>query len=107
MSVDVYEYPDDLYATKEDGLTSPPMPMPPRKPIAPFRFARHALEHFETDVAVGDFAKRQNDGLVLGFDLGRVALSQLTRAVGGDEHHLEAVRDLLEAVFNGNAGHLD
>lgn len=42
MSVDVYEYPDDLYATKEDGLTSPPMPMPPRKPIAPFRFARHA-----------------------------------------------------------------
>lgn len=42
MSVDVYEYPDDLYATKEDGLSSPPMPMPPRKPIAPFRFARHA-----------------------------------------------------------------
>lgn len=42
MSVDVYDYPDDLYATKEDGLTSPPKPMPPRKPIAPFSFARQA-----------------------------------------------------------------
>lgn len=31
-------FPDDLYATKEDGLTAAPQPYPERKPIAPFRF---------------------------------------------------------------------
>ena len=31
-------FPDDLYATKEDGQTAAPQPLPERKPISPFRF---------------------------------------------------------------------
>jgi len=44
-------------------------------------------------------------GLVLALDLGRVALAQHSRPVGGRQHQLEAVGYLLEAVFNGDAGH--
>ena len=32
-------------------------------------------------------------------------LRQMTGAVGSHENHLEAVRDLLQAVFNSNTGH--
>ena len=44
-------------------------------------------------------------GLSRGIDLGRVALRQLTRAIRGGERQLKAVRNLLQAIFNGDAGH--
>ena len=44
-------------------------------------------------------------GLFLVSIFGRVALAQHARAVGRGEHELEAVRDLGEAVFDGDAGH--
>ncbi|MDO5531294.1 bifunctional (p)ppGpp synthetase/guanosine-3',5'-bis(diphosphate) 3'-pyrophosphohydrolase [Sutterella sp.] len=33
-------FPDDMYATAEEGST--PLPTPPRKPISPFGFTKHA-----------------------------------------------------------------
>ena len=35
-------FPDDLYATQEEAGGAAPQPMPPRKPVAPFRFLKHA-----------------------------------------------------------------
>ena len=34
-------FPDDMYATKEDGLPAQPMPRAQRKTIAPFSFTKH------------------------------------------------------------------
>src|SRR5690606_24220849 len=39
-------------------------------------------------------------------DLGGVALAQHAGAVGRGQHQLEAVGDLLEAVLDGDAGHI-
>lgn len=42
MTVDTAPlFPDDMYATKEDGLTAQPMPRAQRKTIAPFSFTKH------------------------------------------------------------------
>ena len=35
MTVERIQYPDDLYATREDGVSAAPMPMPARKPAPP------------------------------------------------------------------------
>lgn len=64
------------------------------------------LQKIHANFAFSDLAQRDDGGLVLGVDQGLVSLRELTRAVCGDQNHLEAVRDLLEAIFNGNAGHL-
>src|SRR4029453_12428602 len=69
------------------------------------RLDRHLFQHVDADLAGGDLAQRGDAGLVLGLDLGRVALAQHARAIGRGEHELEAVRDLDEAVFAGDAGH--
>ena len=34
-------FPEDMYATREEGAV--PLPTPPRKPISPFGFAKHAV----------------------------------------------------------------
>src|SRR6188768_2360834 len=69
------------------------------------RSAGHLLQHFEADLAFGDFAQRGHGRLVLALDLGRVALAQHAGAIRGGEHELETVRDLKQAVFDGDAGH--
>ena len=61
---------------------------------------------FQADLAGGDFAQGGHAGLVARFDLGRVALAQHAGAVGRSQHQLEAVGDLLQAVFDGDAGHV-
>ena len=63
------------------------------------------LEHLDTDLALSDFAQCGHGRLVLAVDLGRVALAQHARTVRGGKHQLETVRDLFEAVFDGDAGH--
>src|SRR5664279_632777 len=70
------------------------------------RSGRNLAQHFLADFAGGDLAQGGHAVLVLRFDLGRVALAQHARAVGGGEHELEAVGDLFQAVFNGDAGHV-
>src|SRR3954447_12048131 len=67
---------------------------------------RHLLQHFDTDLAGSDLAQRDDRGLVAAFDLRRVTLSELTRAIGCGKREFETVRDLFEAVFDGNAGHV-
>src|SRR4030095_10758586 len=63
------------------------------------------FEHFQADLALGDRAHGGDGGLVPSLDLGRVALGQHASAVGGGQDELETVGYLLQAVFNGNAGH--
>jgi hypothetical protein len=65
----------------------------------------HFFQHFEADLACGDFPQGGHGGLVLAFDSGGVALAEHAGAVGGGQNQLEAVRDFFEAVFDGNAGH--
>ncbi|KGC61213.1 hypothetical protein DM47_2622 [Burkholderia mallei] len=66
----------------------------------------HFLQHFDADLAGRDLAQRDDRRLVAAFDLRRMALRELPRAVGGGERQFEAVRNLLQAVFNGNASHV-
>jgi len=66
---------------------------------------RHFLEHFDADFARGDLAQGGNAGLVLALNLGRVALAEHARTVGGSQHQLETVGDLLQAVFDGDTGY--
>jgi hypothetical protein len=53
----------------------------------------------------GDLAQRGHTGLVLGLDLGQVALSEHAGSVGSCQNQLEAFGDLLEAIFDGDEGH--
>ena len=43
MTVERIQYPDDLYATREDGVAAAPMPMPQRKP-APIKKTSAAVK---------------------------------------------------------------
>src|SRR5690606_33146239 len=47
-----------------------------------------------------------DSGLVASFYFGRVALAQHACPVGGCQNELKTVRDLLKAVFDGDASHL-
>src|SRR6185369_14870101 len=67
--------------------------------------ARDLFEHLQADLALGNFAQGGHAGLVLAFDLGRMALAQHAGAIGCGQNELEAVWNVLQAVFNGNAGH--
>ena len=69
------------------------------------RSAWHFLEHFNADLAGGNFAQRRHARLVAALDARRVPLAEHARPVGGCQHQLETVGDLLKAVFDGDAGH--
>jgi hypothetical protein len=64
--------------------------------------AGHFAQHFDADFLRGYLAQGSDWRLVLHFELGRVALSELARTVGGSKGELKAVGNLFEAVFNGN-----
>jgi hypothetical protein len=65
---------------------------------------RDLFQHFQTDFASSDLTQGNDGRLVLGFDLRGVALQQLACAVGRGEGQLEAVRDIFQAIFDGDAG---
>src|SRR5579864_343875 len=67
---------------------------------------RHLLQHFDADLASRDFTQRDNGGLVAAFDLRRMTLCELTRAIGCGKRQFETIRDLFQTVFDGNAGHV-
>jgi hypothetical protein len=58
------------------------------------------------DQAIRDFAKCDHRGLVV-LELNHWvgSMSDATRALRRDEHHLENVFDVFEAIFDGNTGH--
>ena len=66
---------------------------------------RDFFQHFNTNFTRCDFTQGGYAGFVLAFNFWRVALVEHAGAVGGSKNQLEAVRDLLEAVFDGDAGH--
>src|SRR5690606_37544606 len=56
---------------------------------------------------VGDLAKCDHGVLVVvAIDGDRRALGDLARTMTGQKNQLEAVLDLVDAILNGNAGHL-
>jgi hypothetical protein len=58
------------------------------------------------DRLVGDLAERYDGILVIiALDGGRRTLRDHARAMGRQENQLEAVRKLIDAVFNGDARH--
>src|SRR5471030_1901725 len=65
------------------------------------------FQHFNADLAGGDFAQRDDGRLVLGVDFRRVALQQLARAIGRRQRQLETVRDIFQTIFNRDTGHLN
>lgn len=70
-----------------------------------FALCRNLAQHLDAHLALGYFAQCGYRRFVARIDLGCVALRQLTRAIRGGERQLEAVRNLLQAIFNGDAGH--
>ena len=70
--------------------------------IADDRFLKFlGLDHF-----LGDFAQRDDRVLVAVAVDGQIgAARNLARALGGNQHQVEPVRDLVHAIFNRNARH--
>src|SRR5215471_5202965 len=66
----------------------------------------HLLQHFDADLASRNLAQRDNGRLVAAFDLGRVTLCELAGAISRGERQFEAVRNLFQTVFDGDAGHV-
>ena len=57
-------------------------------------------------LALGDFTQGHHRGLVvLPFDERVGAVRQPARALGREQHELEHVLDVVQTVFDGNAGH--
>jgi hypothetical protein len=69
--------------------------------------AWYFFQHLNADLASSDFAQGGHAWFVFAFDLGSVALAEHACAVSGAQHQLKAIRDLLEAIFNSDAGHVD
>jgi hypothetical protein len=70
------------------------------------RFDQVLLELLQRDGLVGDLAERDHGVLVVVAIQGDLfAAGQVARALGGEQDQLEAVRDLLDAVFNGDTRH--
>ena len=66
----------------------------------------YLVQHLGADQAVGHFTQGDHGGLVvLALHPGLVPHGQLPGALGGDQDQLEAVVDVFQAIFNGNAGH--
>jgi hypothetical protein len=68
--------------------------------------AWYFFQHLDADVASRNFAQGGHAWLILALHLWGVALAEHASAVSGAEHQLKAVRDLLEAIFNSDAGHV-
>jgi hypothetical protein len=73
--------------------------------VAPVGSAGNLLEHFQANFAIGDFAQGCNGRLIAAFNFGSMALAQHACAVSSRQHELEAIGDLLQAVFNSDACH--
>jgi hypothetical protein len=69
--------------------------------------AWYFFQHLDADVASRNFAQGGHAWFVLALNLRCVALAEHASAVSGAQHQLKAVRDLLEAIFNSDAGHVD
>jgi len=71
------------------------------------RFLRLRLtEHVGGNVAGCDFAQRHHGRLViLKRQRGLRSIGKPARALGSEHHELEQVIDVVQAVFDGNAGH--
>jgi hypothetical protein len=69
--------------------------------------AWYFFQHLDADLASCNFSQGGHAWFVFAFDLGGVALAEHASAVSGAQHQLKAVRDLLEAIFNSDAGHVD
>ena len=64
------------------------------------------LDAAEVDGFVGDLAQRDHRVLVVvAVDGQLLAAAQVARALGGEQNQLEAVGNLLDAVFDGDARH--
>ena len=68
--------------------------------------AGNFLQHLFSGLAFSDFAQGDHRRLILRVDLRGIALGDLTGAVSGAQHELEAIRNLLQAVFNSNTSQL-
>ena len=69
------------------------------------RSTGNLLEHLQAHFAFGDLTQGSHSWLVAAFDAGGVALAQHASAVRGGQHELEAVGDLFQTVFYGDACH--
>jgi len=66
---------------------------------------RHALG---ADLALGDLPQGDDGGfVVLPGHQGLAALLQLVGALGGQQHELKTIGDLLQAVLDGDTGHVN
>ena len=64
------------------------------------------IQNVRPDQAVGDLAQGQHGGfVVLPAQGGRGAVGQLPGALGGHQHQLETVGDVVQTVFYGDACH--
>src|SRR5947207_15165913 len=81
----------------------------PTPAMLPTRVARRrgvAVQVLGAHLAGGDFAQRDHGGLVaVGVDQGRRPGAELARAVSRRQRELEAVRNSLQAIVDGDAGH--
>ncbi len=66
---------------------------------------RYFFQHLDADFPGCDFAQSGYSGFVFAFYFRRVPLVEHTGPVGGCEYQLETIGDLLEAVFDSDAGH--
>src|SRR4051812_14499498 len=65
------------------------------------------LQHLGADFSRCDLAQGDDRGLVaVGLDHGRGAGAELARAVGRGEGEVEAVADALQAIVDGDSGHV-
>ncbi len=60
----------------------------------------------QLDRLLGDFAQRDDRVLVVvAVERQFLAAAEVARALGGEQHQLEAVGNLLDAIFDGDARH--
>ena len=66
---------------------------------------RNFAQHFDANLALRDFAQCSYRRFVARINFWRVTLCKLTRAISGGEAQLEAIRNLFQTIFYGDAGH--
>jgi len=70
-----------------------------------FALSRNLAQHLDTDLALRDLAQCGYGRLVARIDLRCVALRELARAIRCCEGELKTVRNLFQAIFDGDASH--